>query len=169
MKAMVPFYYAVVALLFGMLGGFCIRCYHLKGDENFSFVLINSACDFVKISLIMLLLPVLVVFSNKFRRLLLYILINNAEKDYTVSISDTDKDNLINVLSEKISLLDFAKIAANLSWFCFVNLPVTVDVIIRQVSIRAEYKFSMQKIRSNFFRDVPFYKNSLFARNLFCL
>ena len=169
MKVIIPFYYAVAAFSFGMVGGFCARCYQLKGDENFSFVLVKSVWNFARLSLFSLLLPVLVIVSDKFRRPLLYVLICAAENDYTVSISDTDKDSLVDILLEKVSLLNVMKIAASLSYFYFSNLSGIANLIIRQIAKEAKYNVASYKLLGNFFVKVPFYKGNVFARTLFCL
>ena len=111
----------------------------------------------------------LVVISNKFRRLLLYVLIYDAEKNYTVSISNTDKDSLVDVLLEKASLFNVTKIAVSLSWFYFSNLSGIANSIIRQVPEKAEYKIASYKISGNFFEKISFYKGNISARMLFCL
>lgn len=111
----------------------------------------------------------LVVISNKFRRLLLYVLIYDAEKNYTVSISNTDKDSLVDVLLEKASLFNVTKIAASLFWFYFSNLSGIANSIIRQVPEKAEYKIASYKIIGNFFEKISFYKGNISARMLFCL
>lgn len=167
---MIPFYYAVAALLIGILGGFCARCYQISNGRNFPYVLKISALNVAQNSRTAFFLPFLVVFSYKFRRMLLDILIREAEENYTVSISDTDKESLINVLLEKVSVYDITKIAINLSCFYFVNLDRIANSTMRTVSETAQSKtvtFNLRK--SSFWKGLSFYKRNAFARTIFCL
>lgn len=170
MKVMIPFYYAMIALLFGMLGGFCARCYQISKGKNFSYVLKAAALNFIVTSLTVMFLPILVVLSNTFRKLLLCVLIYEAEEDYTISLSDTDKASLIDVLLERASLYGIMKIAISLSLFCFINLDSIASATIRSVAEESSSETMKFNLGVKFFgRDFSFYKSNSFAKKLFCL
>ena len=170
MKVMIPFYCAVVSLFLGILGGFCAKCYQISKGEDFFKVLRISAWNLAKNSWTAFCLPVLILFSNEFRRLLLYVLIYEAEEDYTVSISEADKDSLVDVLLEKVSVYDMTRIAINLSLFYFINLDGIANSTMRKVSEKSQSKtmtFNLRRI--SFLKDLSFYKRNIFARTVFCL
>jgi len=81
----IPFYYTVAALLIGILGGFCARCYQISNGKNFPYVLKISALNIAQNSRTAFCLPFLIVFSYKFSRMLLDVLIHEAEENYTIS------------------------------------------------------------------------------------
>ena len=172
MKAMIPFYYAVAALLFGVLGGFCARCHQINGSKNFIRVLKLSAWAVLKNSLIAFLLPILVVVSDKFRKLLVLVLIDEAAENYAVSISDTDKNNLIDVLLEEKSTYNITKIAISLAAFYFANLDGIANSTMRNISetLPTAYKTESHYLSRAFFgKTLSFYKTNVFARATFCL
>ena len=167
---MVPFYCAVAALFIGIFGGFCARCYQISNGKNFPYILKISALNIVENSRTAFCLPFLVVFSYKFRRMLLDILIHEAEENYTVSISDTDKESLINVLLEKVSVYDITKIAISLSCFYFINLDRIANSTMRSVSETTQNKTMTFKLwKSSFWKGLSFYKRNTFAQTIFCL
>ena len=157
MKAMVPFYYAVVSLFFDILGGFCARCYQISKGEDYLKVLRISTWNLAKNSWTAFCLPVLVIFSDEFRKLLMYFLIYEAKEDYTVSISETDKDSLVDSLMEKI--------AASLSLFYFINLDSIANSTMRSISDKPQCEIR----RKNFLKGLSFYKRNIFAQTVFCL
>ena len=81
MKLMIPFYYTIVALLLGLVCGFCVRCYQYSDDDYFR-VLKRSISLFAKILFATFLLPLLVTVSEDFRKRLLEVLIAGAAADY---------------------------------------------------------------------------------------
>ena len=102
MKLMIPFYYILAALLFGLVGGFCARCYQYS-DGDFFRVLKSSTEIFTKVSVGTFLLPLLVTVSEDFRKRLLEVLIFGAADDYNekeqgaVKLNDNDKASLVNL------------------------------------------------------------------------
>ena len=169
---MIPFYYAVTALLLGTLGGFCARCYQISNGKNFPYVLKTSAWNLVKNSWTAFCLPMLVVFSYELRRLFLDVLIHEAEEDYTVSISDKDKESLIGVLLEKVSVYDITKIALSLSLFYFINLDRVANSTMRNIAETSDSKtmaFNFKRKIFWFWKGLSFYKNNISVKKKFCL
>lgn len=172
MEFMIPFYYAVAALILGLFGGFCTRCYQVSERGNFFLVLKCSFSRFARKTLTAFLLPVFVIFSEDFRKMLLSVLIYEAEEDYTVSISDADKDSLIDVLLERSSVYDIVRIALYLSLFYFINIDYVTNSMIRDVANETnknDDSFSVEVSKKFFGKGLAFYKSNAFARTMFCL
>ena len=172
MEFMIPAYYAVAALLLGLCGGFCARCYQVSERGKF-FLLLKCSCSrFATKTLTAFLLPAFVIFSEEFRKLLLGVLIYEAEEDYTVSISDADKDSLIGVLLERSSVYAIAKIALYLSLFYFINIDYITNSMIRDAAdetSRNDDNFSVEVPKKFFGKGLSFYRSSVYARTMFCL
>ena len=170
MKLMIPFYYILVALLFGLVGGFCARCYQYSYGDFFR-VLKGSTEIFTKVSVGTFLLPLLVMVSEDFRKRLLKVLISGAADDYNekeqgaVKLNANDIASLVNLFLAKISVFNFVRIAANMSLFYFFNLDIFANAIMKKV---AETPQSEQSPDLNV-RGISFYKNNVLARTLFCL
>ena len=169
MNAMIPFYYALVALCFGIVGGFCARCYQINSGENYLMTLKSSAMDFAGKTRFALFLPVLVVLSKNFRAMLLEVMVYEAAKDYAISISEQKKDSLVAVLLERTSLYNVTKLAVSLSIFYFINLAAIANSTMKENSAPSG-KVDSCEIRGKFFgKGISFYRNNIFARTCFSL
>ena len=177
MKTMVPFYYALVAVLAGFGAGFCVRCYGMSNSDNFFRVLKISMNELTRISFCIFLLPIWVTFSEKPRRLILHMIINqaitvhNEREENKISLSKSSKENLIKIFLEKVSLRDFVQIAFNLAIFYFTNLNIVAFLIIKTANETAGsgiFSFSFQK---NFYcnKNISFYEKNFKAQKLFGL
>ncbi len=170
MSFMIPFHYAFVALFFGLVGGFCARCYQYS-DGDFFRVLKRSTEIFTKVSVATFLLPLLVTVSEDFRKRLLEVLISEAADDYNekeqgaVKLNANDKASLVSLFLANISVFNFVRIAANMSLFYFFNLDGFANAIMQKV---AETPQPEQSTDLNVYSN-SFYKNNVLARSLFCL
>lgn len=177
MKIMVPFYYGLIAVVVGFGAGFCARCYGMTKGYKFFHVLKTSMNELIRISLCIFLLPIWVIFSEKPRRLILHMVINqamithNEHEENKLSLSKSSEESLIKIFLEKFSLNDFVQIAFNLTTFYFKNLNIVAFLIVRTANETTGNEIFFFNFQKNFYhnKSVSFYEKNFKVQKLFSL
>ena len=136
-ETIIPFHYGVVALVFGVVLGFLMKCYQENDGEHFLRMVYLSAKRFLVMSFSAATLPILVRYSVMYREALMYIVICDAEfaynsdKNTNVSITDSGRRSLAYEFLRNVSTDALVRFSWRISESYFGNLIFIVNSILQ--------------------------------------
>lgn len=157
-ETLIPFYYGVVALVFGVVLGFLTKCYQENGGEHFFRMVYLSSKRLLVMSFSAATLPILVRYSTRYRVALMYIVICDAEVDYNsnknteVFITDNERRGLVNEFLRNVSIDALVRFSWRISESYFSNLIFIVNSILRTTAENLQTDTSVVSEQSETFK-----------------